>query len=401
MLIGNLHYNKQTTTDCFNITFTDSNDINLQKAYPITDSEGSSLAPYTFTIENTCDSPASYQINLETMGQEGSVKVLPEEYLKANLIEKDSSNISTNNLTSDYEVGTTIDGAIKAYKLDTGIIQGKTSKTFELRLWLDYDTPVIDEVMNATYNGKISVNSSYREAPSNMIMAKDFTIDSETTEGDINQDTGAIISDSFWQHNLNIKTITFESTLTPKDNPAYTYDISVNQDGSVMAYLVENGTLEDYWTGDMIVAYDMYIQSNGKVYANYDSSWLFGLFTNLTEINNLQNLDTSYVTNMSDMFDNASSLTALDLSHFDTSNVTDMSYMFAYMDALIKLDLSSFDTSNVTDMSYMFAYMDALIKLDLSSFDTSNVTDMSEMFVYMDSLTKLDLFLLILPMLQI
>ena len=121
------------TTDCFNITFTDSNDINLQKAYPITDSEGSSLAPYTFTIENTCDSPASYQINLETMGQEGSVKVLPEEYLKANLIEKDSSNISTNNLTSDYEVGTTIDGAIKAYKLDTGIIQGKTSKTFELR----------------------------------------------------------------------------------------------------------------------------------------------------------------------------------------------------------------------------------------------------------------------------
>ena len=141
-----------------------------------------------------------------------------------------------------------------------------------------------------------------------------------------------------------------------------------------MTYLVENGTLEDDALGT-IPAYDMYIQSNGKVYANYDSSWLFGLFMNLTEINNLQNLDTSYVTNMSDMFDNVSSLTALDLSHFDTSNVT--------------------------DMSYMFAYMDALIKLDLSSFDTSNVTDMSEMFVYMDSLTKLDLFLLILPMLQI
>mgnify|MGYP001625524439 FL=1 len=58
-------------------------------------------------------------------------------------------------------------------------------------MWLDYDTPVIDEVMNATYNGKISVNSSYREAPSNMIMAKDFTIDSKTGEGDMNPDTGA------------------------------------------------------------------------------------------------------------------------------------------------------------------------------------------------------------------
>ena len=379
------------TTDCFNITFVDSNDINLQKAYPIMDSEGSSLTPYTFTIENTCDSPASYQINLETMGQEGSVKVLPEEYLKANLIEKDSSNISTNNLTSDYEVGTTIDGAIKAYKLDTGIIQGKTSKTFELRLWLDYDTPVIDEVMNATYNGKISIISTYREAPSNMIMAKDFTLDSETGEGDMNPDTGAIISDSFWQHNLNIKTITFESTLNPKEDAAYTYDISEAQDGSVMAYLVENGTVQSPVTQESIPAYDVYIQSNGKVYANYDSSWLFGVFGNLTEINNLQNLDTSYVINMNSMFFNNMQLAELDLSFFDTSNVTDMSYMFAAMYSLTELDLSHFDTSNVTNMSYMFAHMELLTNLNLSSFDTSNVTDMSYMFSDMDSLIELNL----------
>ena len=52
--------------------------LTYKKAYPITDSEDSTLAPYTFTIENTCDSPTSYQINLETMSQEGSVKVLPE-----------------------------------------------------------------------------------------------------------------------------------------------------------------------------------------------------------------------------------------------------------------------------------------------------------------------------------
>ena len=378
------------TTDCFNITFVDSNDINLQKAYPITDSEGSSLTPYTFTIENTCDGPASYQVNLETMSQDSGVKVLPEEYLKANLIETDSSNISTNNLTSDYEVNTTIDGAIKAHKLDTGIIQGKTSKTFELRLWLDYDTPVNDEVMNATYNGKISIISSYREAPSNMIMAKDFTLDPETGEGDMNLETGAIVSDSFWQHNLNIKTITFESTLTPKDNAAYTYDISANQDGSVMAYLVENGTVQNPMTQESIPAYDMYIQSNGKVYANYDSSWLFGLFGNLTEINNLQNLDTSYVINMNSMFYSNVQLAELDLSSFDTSNVTDMSYMFRLVSSLIELDLSSFDTSNVTDMSYMFLGT-ALTELDLSSFDTSNVTDMSYMFYYMASLTELDL----------
>ena len=98
-------------TDCFSITFQeDTEAISLNKAYPITDEEGKTLTPYTFMIENTCDGPASYQINLETMSQDSGVKVLPDEYLKANLIETDSSNISTNNLTSDYEVNTTIDG---------------------------------------------------------------------------------------------------------------------------------------------------------------------------------------------------------------------------------------------------------------------------------------------------
>ena len=44
---------------------------------------------------------------------------------------------------------------------------------------------------------KISIISSYFKAPSNMIVTKDFTINPETFEGDINQDTIQIISDSF------------------------------------------------------------------------------------------------------------------------------------------------------------------------------------------------------------
>ena len=213
-------------TGCFNIVFTEKNDIRLDKAYPMKDTEASSLTPYTFTIENTCDSPASYQINLETISQSSGTKTLPDEYLKANLIEVDSTNTSTNNLTSKYEVEKTIENAVKAYKLDTGIIKGKEKKTFELRLWLDYDTPAIDEVMNATYNGKISIISSYLVIPSNMLMATDFHIDMATGKGDINMDTMQITSDSFWQYNQQIKTITFENTLNPKSNASYTYDIS-------------------------------------------------------------------------------------------------------------------------------------------------------------------------------
>ena len=377
-------------TGCFEIVFTEQNDIQLEKAYPMKDNEASSLTPYTFTIENKCDSPASYQVNLETMSQDSGIKVLPDKYLKASLIEVDSTNTSTHNLTGEYEVEKTIENAVKAYKLDTGIIKGKEKKTFELRLWLDYDTPAIDEVMNATYNGKISITSSYLAIPNNMMMAKDFNFDPDTGEGDLNQDTMQITSDSFWQHNLNIKTITFESTLNPKEEAAYTYDISANQNGSVMAYLVENGTVQNLMTQESIPAYDMYIQANGKIYANYDSSFLFLFFANLTEINNMENLDTGYVMDMSFMFCYMNSLTTLDVSHFDTSKVTDMSDMFFGMSSLTTLDVSSFDTSNVTDMSGMFASMSSLTTLDVSHFDTSNVTDMSDMFYYMNSLTTLD-----------
>ena len=84
-------------TGCFEIVFTEQNDIQLEKAYPMKDNEASSLTPYTFTIENTCDSPASYEVNLETMSQSSGTKTLPDKYLKAGLIEVDSTNTSTHN----------------------------------------------------------------------------------------------------------------------------------------------------------------------------------------------------------------------------------------------------------------------------------------------------------------
>ncbi len=48
----------------------------------------------------------------------------------------------------------------------------------------------------------------------------------------------------------------------------------------------------------------------------------------ITEIKNIQNLDTSEVTNMSSMFNLCSKLKSIDVSGFNTSKVTDMSFMF-------------------------------------------------------------------------
>ena len=104
----------------------------------------------------------------------------------------------------------------------------------------------------------------------------------------------------------------------------------------------------------------------------------------------LSGLDTSDVTNMSNMFSYCWSLTSLDLSPLDTSNVTDMRGMFSECSSLSSLDLSPLDTSNVTDMSYMFSSCSRLASLDLSSFDTSQVESMGGMFDGCSSLTSLD-----------
>ena len=120
-----------------------------------------------------------------------------------------------------------------------------------------------------------------------------------------------------------------------------------------------------------------------------DSTRLFFGSYNLESIS-LTNVDTSNVTNMSEMFANCRYLTSLDLSGFDTSNVADMSYMFANCENLTSLDLSGFDTSNVTSMGEMFYYCTSLTSLNLNGFDTSKVIDMSEMFYKCSNLTSLD-----------
>ena len=115
----------------------------------------------------------------------------------------------------------------------------------------------------------------------------------------------------------------------------------------------------------------------------------FQFLQSLKIIEGLEHLNTSQVTDMSNMFDSCSSLTTLNFSNFDTSAVTNMSGMFSGCSSLRALDLSRFDTSQVTDMWGMFYSCKSLTALDLSSFDTSQVTDMRGMFSGCESLTTI------------
>ena len=126
------------------------------------------------------------------------------------------------------------------------------------------------------------------------------------------------------------------------------------------------------------------------VIANQNSSGLFSYLYNLKAIQGLENLDTSQVANMSEMFSRCYRLVSLDLSHFNTSQVTDMSEMFAACEILTNLDVSHFDTSKVTDMSEMFVGCTKLTNLDVSYFNTSRVINMVGMFDGCLNLRNLD-----------
>ncbi len=117
----------------------------------------------------------------------------------------------------------------------------------------------------------------------------------------------------------------------------------------------------------------------------------FANMTSLTEIEGLENLNTSGTVLMLNMFQNCKSLKSLDLSTFDTSECIDFSFMFKGCENLEELNVSSFNTSKATDMRCMFSECQNLKSLDLSSFDTGKVTTMSNMFYQCQSLTSLDL----------
>ena len=129
-------------------------------------------------------------------------------------------------------------------------------------------------------------------------------------------------------------------------------------------------------------------------FANYrpirTSNW-FGEFVVLTKIENIENLNTSEVTDMSYMFFSCVALPQLDLRSFDTRKVENMFALFYECRSLTSVNVSSFNTSNVTKMGRVFCECEKLPAVDVSNFNTSKVEDMFCMFARCEKLEKLDL----------
>jgi len=365
--------NNELAAGCFEVTFEETgSDIVLTNTFPITDEEGLQKVPYKFKIKNTCTIDAQYNITLNSFG---TTNLMADSSIKYafGLSKKDKLTYEKKILTTASENTNTsninLNDLIKSYIIGSGYLRVGEEKEFSLYLWMDEN--VGNDQMNKTFSAKIYItNVATNKAPllANLTTTSNISATGKFLNGPIAKNT--------------IEKIEFVNSNKVPTDAVGSWDVSAQQNGAIMAW---------YYDSDANSKYEVYIGQDEGVVANSDSSYLFQNLTYLASIN-LANLDTSNITNMSNMFyytGYSSTVFTLDLgSDFDTSNVTTMGGMFSstgYSSTVFTLDLGDkFDTSNVTNMQSMFASTGSTSKvftLDLGDkFDTSKVTDMYQMF---------------------
>ena len=379
------------TTGAITMEYEEStNTISMTGALPTTDATGKVRLTageyFDFTIKSSIQGNAN--INWEIAAEDitaSSAKKMDGKNIKLYLTKLDSTGAETQVMAPKvYNASTSANTKTGrpsgVMSLATGTMSASETTNYRLRMYVDESYNPQGDGGGLSFSVKINAYGKVKQAPTGSKM-KAYVTQTDYDNGNFSPQTDFHTND----YRSKITSIT-----TKKDNivPATaveSWDISEAQDGSVMAYVEDDGTGNG--------TYKVTIGGKGGIIANESMVYYFGGFDKMTSID-LSALDTSEVTDMRSMFSICMSLTKLDLTNFDTSKVTNMSGMFGGGDDfpmdIEEINMSNFNTSQVTDMSYMFSGCSSLTNLDVSNFDTSNVTDMSYMFSYCDSLTNLN-----------
>ena len=225
---------------------------------------------------------------------------------------------------------------------------------------------VTDEMTTLYEDGTFIINEQNTNRNSNIEKHGKVTNEYNAMDSDNSYSFGYYNKAPWGGEGEQIKNVKIEKTVKPISTAYWFYDLKN----------MEKGDFTNLDTSNVTNMWSMF-ENAGR---------------NATTFNlDLSSWDTSKVTNMSDMFDyagyNATTWSIGDLSSWDTSKVKNMSDMFEYAGSKVTTwsigDLSSWDTSNVTNMRTMFhgvGYKATTFHLDLSSWDTSKVTNMEGMF---------------------
>ena len=136
---------------CLSIELTNQkNEISLNNTYPISDLEAKKLTPYSFTINNACDTFISYDVNLEML--EGTT--MNSKYM-AVMINNEHKEL----LSNLDNANTVMSSSVESRKLVSGSLGVGDSVDYTLRLWMNESVTLSDDAMNKNFTSKIVVTA--------------------------------------------------------------------------------------------------------------------------------------------------------------------------------------------------------------------------------------------------
>ena len=140
------------STGCYNISFEDTNSINIT-SYPMSSATAfRTIIPYTFKITNTCETPSNYQVILN-ISNTTSTNLLP--YINYSL-DGTSVNKLSSLATTTPPSDATSSNVLASYILDTGSLATLNStETYNLHLWIDESAG--NDIMNSKFQAEVVV----------------------------------------------------------------------------------------------------------------------------------------------------------------------------------------------------------------------------------------------------
>ena len=374
------------TTGAITMEYEEStNTISMTGALPTTDATGKVRLTageyFDFTIKSNIQGNAN--INWEIAAEDitaSSAKKMDGKNIKLYLTklngDKEEEVMAPKVYSADTTTNTYTGRPSGVMSLATGTMSASETTKYRLRMYVDEDYNPQGDGGGLSFSVKIN---AYGKTGKKMPVGSKMK--AYMTQDDLNNYPYPSTDFHTYDYSSKITTITTKNDNIVPATATESWDISEAGDGSVMAYVEDDGSGNS--------TYKLTIGGKGGIIANESMISYFSGFEEMTSID-LSAIDTSEVTDMSYMFSECNGLTSLDVSKFDTSQVTTMTWMFAECSSLTSLDVSKFDTSKVTNMSYMFYNCRSLTSLDVSKLDTSNVTNMSGMFENVRRLTSLD-----------
>lgn len=141
-------------TGCYNIDFQeDSSSISLDSAYPMSnDTAFSKIAPYKFTITNTCATGSGYQLILNIKNTT-STNLL--SYINYSLDGATATRLTSLTATN-LPVGATSSNTLASYVINSGTLPNiNASKSFSLYLWIDESAG--NDIMGETFEAEVMI----------------------------------------------------------------------------------------------------------------------------------------------------------------------------------------------------------------------------------------------------